>query len=49
MVRQHSPDGTPDGLVRALQANPEGPEGEAYRCVRACVDGQTAVYLDGHR
>ena len=39
MVRQHSPDGTPDGFVRALQANPEGPEGEAYRCVRA-VDGQ---------
>lgn len=31
MVRQHSPDGTVQGFVQALQASPEGPVGEAYR------------------
>ncbi|KAL4447422.1 hypothetical protein ABPG75_004641 [Micractinium tetrahymenae] len=31
MVRQHSPDGTAQGFVQELQANPEGPVGEAYR------------------
>jgi hypothetical protein len=36
MVRQHSPDGTVQGFVQALQAHPEGPEGEAYRCVSVC-------------
>lgn len=32
MVRQHSPDGTVPGFIQALQAAPEGPVGEAYRC-----------------
>ncbi|EFN59926.1 hypothetical protein CHLNCDRAFT_49364 [Chlorella variabilis] len=31
MVRQHSPDGTVHGFVQAVQAHPEGAEGEAYR------------------
>lgn len=31
MVRQHSPDGTVQGFVQELQAQPEGPVGEAYR------------------
>lgn len=31
MVRQHSPDGTVQGFVGALQSDPEGPVGEAYR------------------
>ena len=31
MVRQHSPDGTVDGLVRAIRDWPDGPEGSAYR------------------
>ncbi|PRW60629.1 hypothetical protein C2E21_0788 [Chlorella sorokiniana] len=31
MVRQHSPDGTVQGFVKALQSHPEGPVGEAYR------------------
>ena len=29
-------DGTVQGFVQALQAHPEGPEGEAYRCVSVC-------------
>lgn len=35
MVRQHSPDGTVQGFVNAMQEHPEGPEGEAYRCAGA--------------
>ena len=35
MVRQHSPDGTRAGMVAAIRAHPEGPEGVAYRCASA--------------
>ncbi|KAI3429325.1 hypothetical protein D9Q98_005420 [Chlorella vulgaris] len=31
MVRQHSPDGTVQGFINALQSSPEGGVGEAYR------------------
>ena len=31
MVRQHSPDGTREAMVAAIRAQPEGPEGVAYR------------------
>jgi hypothetical protein len=33
MVRQHSPDGTVQGFINALQSSPEGGVGEAYRRV----------------
>ena len=38
-VRQHSPDGTVEGFVKALQSHPEGPEGEAYRSARGVQSG----------
>ncbi|KAH7620904.1 hypothetical protein NADE_003513 [Nannochloris sp. 'desiccata'] len=31
MVRQHSPDGTTDGFVKAIREWPDGPEGNSYR------------------
>lgn len=31
MIRQHSSDRTRDAFVRAIQHNPQGPEGAAYR------------------
>ena len=46
MVRQHSPDGTVQGFVQALQAHPEGPEGESYRCVS--VPGLLACFPPVH-
>jgi len=31
MMRQHSPDGTPESFIKATRQDPEGPEAKAYR------------------